>query len=192
MVGPAVTPWAKVPTWGGRQPICSRKSNRFKEIWTISPFRTLVARCVFAHLSADFRNRPVQSLLEEQRRGFLSAEKVWKMLKTEKGPSRVFALARAKRFCNPAVCRAADGPGSLAPYRPLPADIRFAPANPTVLGNLVNFRFGRWLRGARTRASPLISETGKTRASQENQRRGFSGPGRVPPPQKGPERTRGR
>lgn len=35
------------------------------------------------------------------------------------------------------------------------------------------FRFGRWLRGAHTRASPLIPETGPTRASQENHRRGF-------------------
>ncbi len=185
---------ARAPPRRGGQSICTRKDNRSEGIWTISVPNVGCGVCTHrAHLSADFRNRPVQSLLGEHRRGFLRARKVWKRMHKRKRSAHPFSACAREAILQSCTLPPDGRHGAPSPRHARPRQTsRFAPANPSVLGNLVNFRFGRWLRGARTRASPLISETGKTRASQENQRRGFSGPGRVPPPQKGPERTRGR
>ena len=185
---------ARAPPRRGGQPICTRKDNRSEGIWTISVPNVGCGVCTHrAHLSADFRNRPVQSLLGKHRRGFLRAGKVWKRMHKRKRSAHTFSACAREAILQSCTLPPDGRHGAPSPRHARPRQTtRFAPANPSVLGNLVNFRFGRWLRGARTRASPLISETGKTRASQENQRRGFSGPGRASLPQRGPERTRGR
>lgn len=99
-----------------------------------------------------------------------------------------FALVSKRRFCKYRSCREAPG------RRPRcgAADKRFATANPSYLGNLVNFLI-RTLE-ASVRCAPLrcFSDKGLTRASQMNNGEASFGPGRASPQiQRRAEETKG-
>lgn len=185
---------ARAPPRRGGQPICTRKDNRSEGIWTISVPNVGCGVCTHrAHLSADFRNRPVQSLLGEHRRGFLRAGKVWKRMHKRKRSAHPFSACAREAILQSCTLPPDGRHGAPSPRHDRPRQTsRFAPANPTTRENLVNFRSKCWLRGARMRTSLLLFGTGPTRAFAENNGEAFLGPDEPFRHPRGLERERGR